>query len=67
VLLASRGAARLFAFAYLWQLLPQPLALRFEGVPKFASMFVATRPGRRLLDAASARPSSCCSATSGSG
>jgi phosphate transport system permease protein len=31
----------LFLGAYLWQLLPQPLALGLEGLPKFALMFVA--------------------------
>jgi len=35
----------LFAAAYLWQLLPQPLALRLEGLPKLASMFAAIGMG----------------------
>lgn len=30
----------LFAFAFCWQLLPAPLALRFGGLPKFGLMFV---------------------------
>jgi phosphate transport system permease protein len=35
----------LVASALLWQLLPQPIALRFEGVPKLAVMFVAVAAG----------------------
>jgi phosphate transport system permease protein len=30
----------LFAFAYLWQLLPAPLALRLSGLPKFTLIFL---------------------------
>jgi phosphate transport system permease protein len=30
----------LFVAAYLWQLLPQPVALRYDGLPKFTLMFV---------------------------
>jgi phosphate transport system permease protein len=35
----------LFAAAYLWQLLPQPLALRLEGLPKLATMFAVIGMG----------------------
>jgi len=35
----------LFGSAYLWQLLPQPLALRLEGVPKLAVMFAVVGVG----------------------
>ena len=31
----------LFLSAYLWQLLPSPIALRYGGLPKFALIFVA--------------------------
>ena len=33
--------AGLFFSAYIWQLLPNPLALRWGGLPKFALMFVS--------------------------
>jgi phosphate transport system permease protein len=33
--------AGLFFSAYLWQLLPNPIALRYSGLPKFALMFVS--------------------------
>ena len=35
----------LIAAAYLWQLLPEPIALQFGGLPKFALMFVALALG----------------------
>jgi phosphate transport system permease protein len=35
----------LFAAAYLWQLLPQPLALALEGLPKLGLMFAAVACG----------------------
>jgi phosphate transport system permease protein len=35
----------LLVAAYLWQLLPQPAALRLEGVPKLAMMFAAVALG----------------------
>jgi phosphate transport system permease protein len=35
----------LLAGAYLWQLLPQPAALRWGGLPKLALMFVAVAAG----------------------
>ena len=38
----------LLAGAYLWQLLPQPLAIRFEGLPKLALMFAAVAGGCAL-------------------
>jgi phosphate transport system permease protein len=38
----------LIAAAYLWQLLPERWALRLEGLPKFACMFVAIAAGVML-------------------
>lgn len=35
----------LLVAAYLWQLLPQDVALRFEGIPKFALIFVVLAAG----------------------
>jgi phosphate transport system permease protein len=35
----------LLVAAYLWQLLPQPIALRLDGLPKLALMFLAVAAG----------------------
>lgn len=41
----------LIGFAFLWQLLPQPIALRLDGLPKLAGFFVALLSGLWLTAA----------------
>jgi len=45
VLLLFAAPLALLAAAYVWQLLPERLALRLEGLPKFALMFAALALG----------------------